>query len=498
MGHALSRRGVSATVATIFGVVALLLGMVAFTAVAVYLARMAYSGSAMAGAYAGESKALVKVYAVLDMEKSGDTVVNKTYLIFENLWPDELTVDHVAVASKSGGMMAEKPLNIKLKPGESVQMKPSDIDPSLSIYDEDFWRFKREVGYFEIHVDVGGAGSSFKSYPEYKVGSSPLEMVTTTVGGSTATTTVTKTVTSTITTTPTSTMTATSTSTYTYVTTPTTTVTTTCTYTTCSQVNLATTYAVVRVTAPTTVVVTETSYTRLVNCYILSTSTITSYLTSTTTTPSATRIGSTTCGVCGRCPTGVYSASSYQPAGQDVYTPYASYLTAPIIALALAPTRLSPRRWWRPTQAAITLTILVLLLTIPQNVGAQTITVTVTGTTTTSTVTTTVTTTLTSTAPATTVTATITTTVTVTSTAPTSTYTVTSTKLSTEYRCYRDTTTITITERPITISTTTKYTSSSCAYAWPITVTVTKVSIWSTVTAVYYVDTYWVVCQRTV
>ena len=457
MVYALSRRGVSATVATLFGVVALLLGMVAFTATTVYIVRAAQSGSAAVGSYAGESKAVVKIYAVLEMEKSGDVLLNKTYLVMENLWPDEATIDHVAVASRSGSLVAEKALSIKLKPGESIQVKPSDIDPSLAAYDDDFWRFKREVGYFEIHVDVGGQGSSFKSYPEFKVGSSPLEMVTMTAGGSTITTTVTRTVTTT------------------YVTTPTKTVTTTCTHTTCIQRNIVGGYTVVRVRAPTTIVVTKTiiipEY-----CFVTYTVTITSYLTSTTTTVKGVRVGKTTCDLCGRCPTGIYGASTL-----NVHPPQTLYLIAPVIALALAPKAKIPGKRRSIALALAALAILVSLAS-PHNVKAETITITVTGTGTT-----------------TTATITSTTTTTVTSTAPTKTYTVTSTVLSTEYRCYKSTTTVTITDRPIIVSTSTLYKSSSCHSLLPTaTVTKTIVTIRSTVTGVYYVSTYWVVCRRSV
>ena len=526
MGSAVSRRGVSATVATLIGVVALLLGMVAFTATTVYLVRAVQSGSAIAGGYAGESKALVKVYAVLEMEKSGDRLLNKTYLVLENLWPDELTVDHVALASRSGGLIAEKPLSIRLKPGEAVRMKPSDIDPRLALYDEDFWRFKREVAYFEMHVDVGGGGSSFKSYPEYRVRPSPptatpeptitptvtptvtatrtltrtltktltktattatsTATVTTTVTPTTTTTTATTTVTTTVTSTATSTVTATITSTY--VTTPTTTVTTTCTKTVCSQVNLPRTYTVVRVTAPTLVTVTVTSYTERVGCSIYISKT-TTFLTATTTYVRGKLAGWTTCSICGECPEANRAAPS-QYTGQGSSPPYTLlytlYLMAPIVALTLAPRR-GHKGWGRLTPIVAALMVMVAPLAIPQSMEAQTVTVTVPST---STVTVTTTTTET-------VTSTVTTTVT--STAPTSTRTVTSTATLTEYRCYGSTVRVTVTYRPIIVSTTTIYKSTSCTPPMrTVTVTVTIVRINSTVTITHWVDTYRIVCMTRV
>lgn len=497
MVYAMNRKAISATAATIFGVVAIIIGMLLFTYMAVGIVRSFQAGSAMAGAYSGESKSVLKAYAVLEMEKSGDTVVNKTYIVFENLVPDEVTVDHIALASKSGAIITEKALNIKLKPGESIQLKPSSIDSSLSVYDNDFWKFKREVAYFEIHVDVGGAGSSFKSYPEYKIEGTPLEIdVETGVQTVTETVTVTSTEIGTYTITPTSTETATTTSTYTstYVTTPTKTVTTTCTYKTCIQRNYATYYTTVKVTAPVNIIVVKTSYTKLINCYTVGTTT-TTYLTSTTTSPKGSIIGTITCGVCGICPTGIYP---YQSVGYNPINTFTPYIMAGIIALSLIPTSFSKKRG-----LSISLIIIISLsLTAGfSNTLAETITVTVTGSPTTTTVTTTITTTSTTTitgAPSTTTTTvTSTVTTTVTSTAPTVTSTVTSTVLQTETRCNLVKSTITITDRPIIVSTSTKYSSTSCPYAWPVYVTETIVSVWSTVTHVYYVDYYRVTCQST-
>lgn len=82
--YAMNRKAVSAIAATIFGVLAIIIGMLIFTYMAVGMVRSFQAGSAIAGAYAGESKSVLKAYAVLEMEKSGNTVVNKTYLVFQN------------------------------------------------------------------------------------------------------------------------------------------------------------------------------------------------------------------------------------------------------------------------------------------------------------------------------------------------------------------------------------------------------------------------------
>jgi len=507
-----SRAGISATAATLLGVLALLIGLLAFTATTVYLVRAAQVGSSIAGAYAGESKALVRVYAALEMERSGNLVLNKTYLIFENLWPDELMIDHIAVASKSGSLIADKPISMSLRPGQSIQLKPSDIDPSLSIYDNDFWRFKREVGYIEMHADVGGQGASFRSYPAYRAETGPLVIETVESPSATATTTVTKTVTSTATITPTSTITstATATATSTYVTTPTKTVTTTCTLTTCSITqNPATTYAIVRVTGPTTsFIVTATSIVANRYC-IITTVYSNAFLTSTTTTPAPTRAGTISCAVCGTCPTGLYGSCpcpigtptplyqmpAQQVSGEGERPAHAIYFMAPIAALALAPTRISPGR----RRLALMMIALILLaaLLIPRAVKAQTITVTATGSTTTTTLTSTTTTTVTITAPptTTTTTTTVTSTITVTSTAPTTTTTACSTSLTTVYKCLGATLTLTFTERPLIISTTTKYVTADCIYMqFPVyTVTVTNVYV-STKAVAHQFYTYSLMC----
>lgn len=451
----MSRRGISSTVVTLLGVMALLIGMVAFTAIAVYLARAAQSANEAAGSYAGESKAVVKVYAILEMEKSGDILLNKTYLILENLWPDEVTVDHVVVASKSGSIIAEKNLNMKLKPGESTQMRPSDIDPSLLAYDNDFWRFKREVGSIEIHADVGRQGVAFKAYPGYRAfinqyGAAPTS--TTQSGSYTSTVTVTTTITSTST----------------YFTTPTRTVTTTCTYKACIQREYQTGYITTRLQAPTTVTVTQSSFVTSGWCIIRPTST-TLYLTSTSTTIVTAKIGDVTCAVCGVCPAGTYQAPGYSQSGHSI-----PYLTAMVLALTLLPSygRLSARGRLGLILTALLVSLLVERISLTVGAASSTFT-------------------------ATTSTVTVTITSTVTLTAPPATSTATSTIISTETRCRGVQTTITVIDRPIQIFTTTRQITKSCLRLMTIYNTVTQVSLGRTLTT-YTASLHSLTCQSTV
>lgn len=354
-------------------------------------------------------------------------------------------------------MIAEKALSIKLKPGESIQLKPSDIDSSLSIYDNDFWRFKREIEYFEIHVDVGGAGSSFKSYPDYKVEGGPLEIVTTVAGGE-------------------STITATVSATSTYVTTLTTTTTTTHTRTTCTQLNYVTGYTTARTTSTTWITVTETTSTGYYSCSFRRFYRII-YVTVTETDVKVIGAGTVTSATCGTCPAGIYSVPSH---GQT--QPYSLYIIAPLIALALSPSRL------RMPRKTTTMAALLLLASIPTSILAssysphqpwlaETITVTVT------------------TAPTATTTVTQTVTATTTSTI-TETSTVTSTVLSTETRCRGVQTTITETTTWVTTTATTKYTTCT-SHGQRIDITMTIV-LTEAVERDITVPTYRLVCRTTV
>lgn len=464
MVYAMNRKAVSATAATIFGVIAIIIGMLIFSYLAVGIVRSFQASSGIVGGYAEESKAVLRAYAVLDIEKSGNTILNKTYLVFENLVPDEVAVDHIAITSKSGAIISDKSLQIKLKPGESVQLKPSEIDQALAVYDGDFWRFKKEIGYFEIHVEVGGVGSSFKSIPVFRMGSNPIEIVTTSIGGATTTT-----ATTTITRTETSWETSTYTSTIR--------VTTTCTKTTCRQQDYVTEYIVVTSRVPqTTLTVTKTVFTDTWICRTIRTITYysTYYATVTRTEVISSLLGRVTCS-CGQCPTGVY----YVPRTSENSQSLAIYMLAPLFALAVAPEHFKLDR--RRLALAIIILILATVLITPNMGSAQTITVTVTGTnptTETTTITTTSTTTITST----------------TTTTVTSTVTVTTTSLVTEYRCSGVASTITVTERTITISTSTKYTR---CWQWTEWVTTTLVSIVThrVDTFATYVNYYWVICR---
>lgn len=499
-----SRKALSAPVATIIGILALLIGMVAFTSLSVAVIKSVGTGSEIAGHRAMEERAVVKVYAQLVQEISGDTLLNKTFITFENEWPGEVTVDHIAVVSKSGGKILSKTFSLKLKAGESVSMKPSQIDPSLAEYDEEvcsgdtcsggFWKFKRDVGYVEMHVDVGGSGFSFKSYPLYSISGESGEIVqeTVTIPGTTLTSTSTETVTTTITstTTPTTTVTTTATITSTYTTMPTYTTTTTCTKTTCSQIGIPTTYKLVTVIAPSTVVVYKTSFTKIINCYTwVASKTI--IATATVPVGKGTWAGTKTCDVCGTCPTTLYGGNSYNQSSNIPFTTLFIALVGIISGVG------RPRRREIILLSILLLSLLAWIYMGVELVEGYTVTVTQTGspTTTTVTVTTTQTVTSTSTAPTTTITSTVTTTVTTTVTSPTTT-TITSTSLKTEYRCLGVTVTETGTYKPVIVSTSTIYKSTSCYYAYPIYVTETYVNI-VTNTWTYFFDTYWLVCRTT-
>lgn len=197
--------GVSAVAVTIFGVAALLMGMLMFAATALYLTRAFEQSSGIAEYRAGESKKLVRAYAVLDPEPSGGALINKTYLILENAWPDAIVIEYLAVVKKSGQVVGRE-VSIEVAPGTFVQMKPSDIDPSLQAYDGDFWMFKREVDYLVLSA----GGGSYISHLEYRHNVTGVAVETSTIGSTT-----------TVTVTATTTTTTTRTETATYVTTPT-------------------------------------------------------------------------------------------------------------------------------------------------------------------------------------------------------------------------------------------------------------------------------------
>jgi len=489
-----NRKGISAVAATVFGIIALLIGLTVFSALTLALIRGVGSSGEIVEYRALESKSIVKIVVELVQEKSGDKLLNKTYIAFENIWPDEVTIDHIAIVSKSGQKILDKAMNIQLKAGGSIRVKPSQIDQSLQIYDEDFWKLKREVDYVEMHANVGKSGSSFKSYPVYSIygGESPEIIITTTTVYPATTTTKTVTITTTKTTTPTTTKTVTTTSTMTstYTTTPTVTTTKTCTYTTCKQQLIATGYTAIRTSIPTYITITETSYSTIGRCRMVTHYSII-WVTSTKVTIIGSRLGTITCGVCGTCPTTIYQSSS-PPASNTLY-----YIAIPLLLIG----GVIPRRFSRK-ELIITFLILGLFTSsLFEDVLSEgvTVTVTETGTATTSTVTTTSTTTYTSTAPTTTVTSTVTTTITttLTSTAPTITSTIISTTLTTETLCLGVKYTIIVTERPIIVITSTKLSSTNCYYYRSVTITETIIITHSVVTYGYYVQTYDLKCQTT-
>lgn len=414
-----NRRGISAVAVTIFGVIALLIGLLMFSTLTLALVRSVGSGGEIAGYRAQEHKAFLRVLAILSQEVSGGTLLNKTYIVIENMWPGDVAVDHIAITSKTGQKILDKTFSLTIKAGGSVRLAPSQIDQTLQVYDNDFWKFKREVDSVEFHADIGGVGASFVSNPAYIVGGSVPEVVVTTTTAQRTTTTATTYVTAT--------------TTSMIVTTPTTTVTTTCTRTTCSQILIQPTYYTISTSTvyPWTVTKTQilecrtiyTSYRYITTCSVVESPgyycyyTVNRYYTGLYVTVYTTSIDhtviSTSCPICGTCPAGVYG-SSEKISGDVSWQLY----MIPLLSLAFIPRRLNSKKITLMVSVLLLFSVFSYLTGVKASPNTITVTVTVTGTPTTTTVTSTTTHTVTST-----------------STAPPATTTTTYTSLVTETRC---------------------------------------------------------------
>lgn len=468
----MNRRGVSAVAVTVFGVIAILLGLLAFSTLTLALIRGVGSGMEIAERRAGESKAIVKVYVELAQEFSGGTLLNKTYIVFENLYPGDVTIDHVAIVSKGGQRILDKAVSLTIRAGGSVKLRPSQIDPALQVYDQDFWKLKREVGYVEMHADVGG-GTSFKSHPIYFVaGRIPEIIITTTTAAPTAITTVTTTATATVTstTTPTRTITVTRT--------------TTLTCTACQQWPIITSAVIVTVTQPMYVPVTHTVIDTATRRCTIRTYYTWTRVTVTTTVTTLVR-DTVTCEECGACPRATQCGGN-SPLSQT-HHPLHLYLSAPLLAAWFIPRNLlrGSKTWGLILFVLLSSgSLTAFMATCPRDVSAEGATVTVTVTT----------------GQPTTVTTTVGTTTTVTSiqTAPATTVTVTSTVTSTtevtRVRCLGITITWTITTTPV-IADTQKITT-PCSDR-RITVTVTEISTYMH-THLLVVDSHSITCLTTV
>lgn len=114
--------------------------------------NMAYQSAArQADLAAEEAKMLLRVSVLRGP-------ANQTLLNLYGAGKLPITLDYLLVQAKNGTVLAEKSGSIiTVNPGDNLTITPSALDPRLAVYDNDFWKMRREVGRLTLHSPNGGS-----------------------------------------------------------------------------------------------------------------------------------------------------------------------------------------------------------------------------------------------------------------------------------------------------------------------------------------------------
>ncbi len=89
-------------------------------------------------------------------------------------WTQPSKIDYVVIKCREGvnvcgpsGFLTRE-LNIEIQPLEEKFLKPSQLHPALSIYDNDYFLLKNDIEYIEIHTSLGNTFLAAWGDPEYR------------------------------------------------------------------------------------------------------------------------------------------------------------------------------------------------------------------------------------------------------------------------------------------------------------------------------------------
>ncbi len=69
-----------------------------------------------------------------------------------------IQIDYLIAIDVNGTVVAERDeVILVLRPGDNMTVTPSMLDPGLDIYDNDFWRMRREIRALILHTSDGNA-----------------------------------------------------------------------------------------------------------------------------------------------------------------------------------------------------------------------------------------------------------------------------------------------------------------------------------------------------
>lgn len=103
-----------------------------------------------------EGKHILEIRIRPIIDNSTGTVVYRSRVCILNKHYSSISFDYLAVFKKGHRISLEKPIFFRLRPSENITVKPSTLDPSLSVYDDDYFGFKKDVEYLLFHTVQAG------------------------------------------------------------------------------------------------------------------------------------------------------------------------------------------------------------------------------------------------------------------------------------------------------------------------------------------------------
>lgn len=102
-----------------------------------------------------KGKHVLDVEVCVEILNDSGTVKYEPRIVIMNGFNSAIEIDYIVVLMKGGGDI-QMDWSLMLNPGEVRIMRPSNLSLSLSIYDGDYFYFKKSVDYIKVHTKYGG------------------------------------------------------------------------------------------------------------------------------------------------------------------------------------------------------------------------------------------------------------------------------------------------------------------------------------------------------
>lgn len=165
-GH---RKGVSSSLAALAFIIVLIAGLVV---AGLMLARWRVAEQhyeERGERLVSMAREVVKMRIRYVTEDSGNQTIVRPIIYLKSGWMGESKLTHLLVIDKSGSIIVDADVDIRVAPMETLRLKPSDLHPSLAKYDSDYEALQSEVKLIVLHTSLGNIVSAAPPTGGYEI-----------------------------------------------------------------------------------------------------------------------------------------------------------------------------------------------------------------------------------------------------------------------------------------------------------------------------------------